>query len=96
MAIEKYSMTIDHALDILEDCKRIYRLLGNQSSYPYHPEQMVRASLTVLDNYDATAVPEAEHVLLKRQYAALNARHIKLQKETGKHGTDTTDVAEGA
>jgi hypothetical protein len=82
--IEHFGMTLKHALEIIEDCKRIYRLLGNQASYPYHQHQLIRSMLTLLENYDPTAVSVEELTLWKRKWTATNAQLQKYKKHAGK------------
>lgn len=89
--------TIEGALSIAQECKRIRHLLGNQARYPYHEYQIVDALIAFLDAYDATAVPKSLLTESNRRCAALNAQIAKLKKRLGittNDDSDTSDVAE--
>jgi hypothetical protein len=96
--IEHFGITLAQSLDIVKDCKRIYKQMGSQAAYPYHQFQMVRAMLTVFENYDPTAVSVEELTLWKRRWTAVNAQLQKYKKHAGKEiaNDDATDVAEDA
>jgi hypothetical protein len=83
--------SLEHALVIAEDCRRIYRLLGNQSRYPYREDQIVAALMTLLAHHDPTAVPREELTVANRRNAALNARLQKALKQLGQTGKAAND-----
>jgi hypothetical protein len=97
MSSGEYGYTMNDAMKVAADCKRIYKMMGVQAAYPYHDWQIVRSMLTIVENAPLDAIPRADHFKLKRQFNVLKARYAKLAK---KHGAkveddidDTADVA---
>lgn len=88
--IERRGVTLDSALDIANDVKRIYEMMGTQASYPYHPWQITRAMLTILDNAKLDGVDASEVTLWKRRYTGLRARYAKFAKG---HGVEINEAA---